>query len=297
MNKIVFYAVAEHHAVAIRPIYEQMKRQGKNVEAVFNQPFQKASEYSSIVSSTAAEAGMAKAKDTIYHFHSLSPYHVNPSEQDYRYIPLFKAVMFPGEWWVTKWKNLPKHAVVGWPKSDILFQLPETPHERTVLYASSMNDFLRMQTLKEMIHLSETADFNLMVKPHGGTAMWFPRQHQAMKETCLSKRVEIIEHAVDITTLFPLVDVIVSESSGALWEFLATDKPAIQMTQATRYGRPLFQGILHSNITDLGKTIQKCFDNPSICKDIGWREKIMGKVDGKSTDRAIRFIEEVFGDE
>lgn len=284
----VFWSVAEHHALAIRPIYTKMRKMGKDAVPLFNQPVKKLLPHSSIVSSTAPDIPPSKRRNVIYHFHSLSPYHANPAETDYKYIPLFKGVMFPGPWWVDKWKKKPEHwAVVGWPKTDHL--KPSTKHERTVLYASSMFNMQRMKTLHLLRTLAKKDGFKLLVKPHHGTAINFPKQLTAM-----AKVTNILKSTVDVTSYFHLADILVSESSGSLWEFMATGKPSIQMKQGERWGRIYPGGVYRANFKNLEKIIQHCFDNPHAPDE--WREKIMGAIDGNATLRAIRFIEEVFNE-
>lgn len=291
---VAFYAVAEHHSLAIRPIYHKMKEMGKDVVSLLNQPAKKLLPYDKIVSSTAPDIPASKRKNTIFHFHSLAPYHANPAEDDYKYIPLWKGVMFPGSWWVNKWKKKPEHwAVVGWPKTDYL--KPSTQHEKTVLYASSMHNFSRMRTLQLLLNLSSEMRFKLIVKPHHGTFMWYPKQLKAMTEL-----TEIVKSTVDIADLFHEADILVSESSGALWEFMATGKPSIQMVQAEKWGRRYPGGVCKTDFNSLGKVIERCFDSPRIVGDVcgasEWCERVMGKIDGKASLRAIRFIEEVFNE-
>lgn len=292
---IAFYSVAEHHAFSIRPIYQKMKKMGKDVVSLFNKHPKNTLKYSRIVSSSAFDIPASKRKNTIYHFHSLSPYHTNPAEDDYKYIPLFKGVMFPGEWWVSKWKKLPEHwAVVGWPKNDLLRE--EGRHSgRTILYASSMHDFQRMKTLRLLIKLSKMFNFFLTIKLHSGTALWYPKQCKALRKE-IKGLANVYESDVsgDVVRLFPYVDVLVSESSGALWEFLATGKPSIQMEHAKRWNRLFPGGVVRANFNNLGRIVEVCLDNPETYDFSKWRLKVMGKIDGRAMDRAIKFIEEVF---
>lgn len=277
---IAFWSVLEHHALALRPVYDKMKAQGKDVVDLFNHPVRELLPYLCIVSGTAPDIPPAKRLDTIYHFHSLSPYHINPAEDDYKLIPLFKGVMFPGRWWVDKWSEKPKHwAIVGWPKNDLL--------RPTVLYASSMFDMQRMETLRLLVALSETVGFTLLVKPHCGTAKWFPAQLRAM-----ARLIHLEENTRDISEYFSSADVLVSESSGALWEFMATGKPSIQMQQGERWGRVFPGGVQVASFETLEKVLKEAL---SVTVS-DWCEKVMGRLDGKATDRAIEFIERVFSE-
>ena len=290
---IAFWSILEHHALALRPIYDKMKVQGKDVVALFNHPKKELLPYSCIVTGTASNIPQAKRLNTIYHFHSLAPHHASPREADYKWVPFFKGVMFPGEWWVDKWPKKPEHwAVVGWSKNDLL--QPRTDSEPTVLYASSMFNRQRMKTLRSLISLSRKMSFKLIVKPHYGIKAWFPQQLKDM-----AALVHLEESAADIAAYFHLADALVSESSGTLWEFMATGRPSIQMKQGEDRGRRIYPGgLLRATFETLEATLRTTFETPEvISSEIAlWRERIMGELDGKATDRAIAFIEKVFNE-
>lgn len=297
---IAFYSVAEHHALAIRPIYLKMKQMRKDVTSLLNMNPKTTLKYSSIVSSTAPDIPQTKRKNTLYHFHSLHPMHANPTEQDYKYMQLFKGVMFPGEWWVNKWKGLANSRVVGWPKSDLLYEtkIDDERKGKTVLYASGMHDFDQLKTLKLLIKLGKKLDFQLMVKPHGGRELWYPELCKAMRrQTSDLPFVRWCKPSVDIAQLFHYADVLISESSGSLWEFLATGKPSIQADiNAHRWSRLFPGGVLKPKLNRLEHALKSCLDNPKAYDFSDWRRRVMGEVDGKATDRAIKFIEEVFNE-
>lgn len=289
---IAFWSVLEHHAISIRPIYNKMRAQGKEVVGLFNRPVGELFPYSCIVSGTAPDIPVSKRCDTIYHFHSLSPLHIKPSEGDYKYIPLFKGVMFPGMWWVDKWPKKPEHwAVVGWPKNDLLQPMTKR-HEPTVLFAASMFNFERMKTLATLIELSKKIGFRLIVKPHHGIEAWYPKQLEAM-----ARLVQMEDSTADISAYFHLADVLVSESSGALWEFMATGRPSIFMEHSKKWGRSYPGGVLEASFETLEETLGVALRSPGKLSEERtlWRERVMGKLDGKATDRAIEFIEGVFG--
>lgn len=285
---IAFWSMLEHHSLALRPIFNKMSAQGKDVVDLFNHPAGELLSHSCIVSGTAEYLPASKLQNTVYHFHSLGPNHTRPGECDHKFFPVFKGVMLPGEWWVGKWVKEPKcWAVIGWPKNDLL--RPSTKHKRTVLYSPSMFDFERMRTLDLVLNLSAKMGFKLIVKPHHGTATWFPKQMKAMSEV-----VHLEKSTIDIVTYFPSIDVLVSEASGSLWEFMATGKPSIQMQQGKKHGRVFPGGILEANFETLERVLSKAFNAPIVISD--WCERVMGKLDGKATSRAIEFIERVFNE-
>lgn len=240
--------------------------------------------------------------------------------EDYPATKVCKAVMYPGSYHVRKMRQagmLPKrYAVVGWPKSDLLFseQLPKIiaeeraklklPYEHTLLYAMSYIDWSkerlarRQILLKELLQLSRKHRFNLIVKTHA----WMKKgwAQQLLKPARHKKGVTVI-HTLqfDITRLFPIADALISEQSGTLWEFLATRKPSIQfMPDEERKRYP--GGVLHPKPENLSKRIQDCFKNPKLVEGLRspqgskeWFKKAMNSPDGHATDRAIKFLTEV----
>lgn len=308
--KIAFWSVAEHHQVALLPIYKEMKKKGFNVADLSLKPFKATEAYDGVVTSTAPDVPPSERRRCIYAFHSLAVWHRHPKCEDYPLIPKFKGVMFPGLWWLQPYRNehrLPQHyAVVGWPKSDMLFKPNlecverykwnlnlSLPCDKTVLYASSMSDYQRMKTVQLLIQLSRKMRFNLIVKIHQGTNLWYPQTINPVRAAL--KGLNLIESIKDITPLFPLSDVIISESSGTLWEFMITGKPSIQM-EHTPPAKKYPGGVLTANFTSLEEKIKVCLRNPDILKkdrDL-WLRKAVNTPDGTATEKAISFIKEVF---
>lgn len=300
-SAIAFWSVLEHHALAIRPIYNKMKAQGKNVVDLFNHPARELLPYECIVSGTAPNIPRSKRRSTIYHFHSVHPVHANPIERDHKYLPLLKGVMFPGEWWVSHWKRLPPYwRVIGWPKSDLLQSgPPQKPKgfSGTVLYATGMHNFDRLKTLHLLIKLSKELGFRLLVKPHGGRTKWYPELLKTVYEITETSSIQCFDALDDISNLFQYADILVGESSGSLWEFLATGRPSIHVDINARAWHRVFPGgVVKGTLETLPEILEFCLTHPHHYDFSEWREKVIGKVDGKATDRAIAFIEEVFSE-
>ncbi len=129
--------------------------------------------------------------------------------------------------------------VTGFPKLDLLFDAQETkaladqlnlaPERPTLLYAptfypSSIEIF--GEQLAEL-----TRGYNLMVKLHQFSWTKPKYQHQQRLFQRLSEKYAHVyllpPEIFNIIPLFPLSDLLISEASSALFEYLATENPAL----------------------------------------------------------------------
>lgn len=217
-----------------------------------------------------------------------------------------KAVLFPGQWWKNHMRTPPLNRVVGWPKTDILFDSNldiaklrknvGVPDGRLILYASSWCNFnmdrvhRRLKYAKALSACGEKLGFNILLKPHPGMS---PKNFEFLKkevEKLGNVYVIPLHWLKNIIALFPLVEALTSEHSGSLMEFLAVNKPAIQLT-------PWFEekkavgAVFQADINNLTSVFSSLKPHPEVAK---WRKLMMGKVDGKASERAANFIEKVF---
>ncbi|MBA7493675.1 hypothetical protein ES702_04237 [subsurface metagenome] len=296
---IIFWTECTHHAQSIRPIYEEMKRRGKDVTwAVTRRP----PKIGNIVTASAqvAWAYGRPHNRTISLNHSLDRHELT---KDYPVSRRFKAVMFPGVWWQKRMKNPPRNRVVGWPKSDILFNVDVQklrreiglPEGKTIFYAASYTYWSRKVTeaviinAKILCKLARELGFNVLVKVHPGMLdvnfRLLSNVLQIQKNTYVLPR-----YSGNSMKAFPLADVFVSETSGMLTEFLATGKPSIQTSTSVKHRAP--GGVFHAKVGHIAPILQLLQPHPDALK---WKNLLMNTVDGKASVRAANFIEEVFG--
>lgn len=147
----------------------------------------------------------------------------------------------PREYWHT-----------GYPQLDPLFRrdlpppLPLPAGRKTILYAPTWNLGLTSATmlgsrLAELVR-REARDVNIIVKPHPVIGDWRPRW---MAEWSRIEAAEPGVHLVrdthaDITRYMLAADVLISDASSAIFEFLALDRPIVLVTNPAHSADPAY---------------------------------------------------------
>lgn len=304
--KIKFWAVAEHHAYSIRRVYLEMVRCGNDVSFSISP---KPPKHGNLVTSSGLDAwAYGKPHNRIIYInHGLCRYEVY---SEYPKVKDFKGVMFPGLWWKNQMRNPPTNSVVGWPKTDILFdpkfnidwlrrkinKLTGLPTGRVILYMSSFCHHSGKMTLRRVSYAKALAEvghklgFNILLKPHPGML----KQNFKLLVEKLKKEKNIyvlpLHWLKNSVALFPIVDALASEHSGSLIEFLVTGKPSVQLTPLLKY-RKAVGGVLQADIKNLYPVFSSLKPHPEATK---WRKLMIGEVDGKASERAANFIQKVF---
>lgn len=145
----------------------------------------------------------------------------------------------PVEYWQT-----------GYPQIDPLFRrdpppaLPLDPTRPTVLYAPTWNLGLTSATmlgarLVELIR-TETPDANIIIKPHPVIGDWRPRwmarwASQAAREPGV---LLVRDTHADIVPYMLAADLLISDASSAVFEFLALDRPIVLVTNPRHRADP-----------------------------------------------------------
>ena len=137
--------------------------------------------------------------------------------------------------------GLSKTKIVGFPKMDtiinnkfnkdeILTQLGLDANKKTVLYAPTYKP-TSLYELKDEI-FNATIDFNLIIKLHHYS--WMGKYANRNQSRIIKKRISQYNHAVliprdayNIIPLYAVADTLISEASGAISEFLITEKVGI----------------------------------------------------------------------
>lgn len=305
---ITFWACAEHHGYSMRRIYREMLRRGENVSfSISPRP-----PNGTFVTSSGLRAwAYGKPHNRIIYInHGLSRHEIY---SEYPKARFFKGVMFPGSWWKSQMRKPVMNSVVGWPKTDILFdpklnldwlrrkvnELTGLPEKgRVILYMSSWCHHNEKATLHRVLYAKALAEvahelgFNILLKPHPGMLEeYFKLLAEKLKD---ERNIYILplKWLKNSVALFPVVDALTSEHSGSLIEFLATDKPSIQLTPIRKH-RKAVGGVIQADIKNMHRVFSSLRPHPEAEK---WRRLMMGEVDGKASERAADFIQRCFNE-
>lgn len=156
-----------------------------------------------------------------------------------RIAPYELADASPREYWLT-----------GYPQLDPLFRgdppppLPMDRGKQTVLYAPTWNLGLSSAgmlgpRLVELIR-GQAPDVNIIIKPHPVIGDWRPRWMACWDRLeATSPGVHLVRatHA-DITPYMLAADLLISDASSAIFEFLALDRPIVLVTNPRHAADP-----------------------------------------------------------
>lgn len=193
---------------------------------------------------------------TFFHPHGL-----HPLEQTYCG-PGYKGYLSPGEYWLTclgpEHRALPKFPVTGWAKLDKLTNpniKNETiarlglnlPNAKTILYAPCGNwDWASSfnKSAMHVINMCESLGVNLIIKV-GDYARSFQKWGEVQNYLGHAPRhIQGVNPDEDLTPLFSVADLMISDGSSAAYEFIGLGKPAIQLTNMTHAFNAVCPGLM-----------------------------------------------------
>ena len=137
--------------------------------------------------------------------------------------------------------GLSQTKIVGFPKMDpiinnkfdkrkILFELGLDEKKKTILYAPTYKPTSLYELKDEIFHA--TKDYNLIIKLHHYS--WMGKYASRNQSRIIKNKVSQFDHAIlmprdyyNITPLYAVADTLISEASGAISEFLITNKVGI----------------------------------------------------------------------
>ena len=191
--------------------------------------------------------------------------------------------------------------LTGYPQLDPLFRgdsppaLPVDPARPTVLYAPTWNLGLTSATLfgpRLVEHLrSRVPGVNVVIKPHPMIGSWRPRWMAWWRRLAEEERgVHLVAdtHA-DVTSYMLAADVLVSDASSAVFEFLALDRPIVLVTNPLHRADPAFDP--HSIIwrwRDVGEEVHEV-------GDVGAAVERALREPGRHRERRAEYARQLFG--
>lgn len=130
--------------------------------------------------------------------------------------------------------------VTGYPQMDYLFkqrELNQKPKHsgKTILYAPTWNEHLSSLPAlsNQLVDLlrGDNTDIHIIIKPHPVTRDHHPNWIEQLKLQSQAQNVVLIDDASsDIMPLMLQADLLVSDFSSAIFQFLALDKPIVLFT-------------------------------------------------------------------
>lgn len=210
--------------------------------------------------------------------------------------------------------------ITGYSQMDKLFRPVEIPLEveidpgrKIVLYAPtwtpglSSADMLDDQAV-DLIRGRRT-DVTLLIKPHPVTALHRPEWIETWRRLAASDdHVHLFDDpACDVMPFLKNADVLVTDTSSVMLQYLAVDRPIVLITNPARHGLPHFDpsGIewlwrdmgreIH-DVADLASAVSDALDDPGLgaAERAGYRRALFGELtDGRASERIARKITEL----
>lgn len=271
------------HRLPIQPIYDILKKDGYDCRwGSWRDPWGSNSGIpeDEIDCYVTGDVGIPKKENfrskTFFHTHGL-----HPMEKGYVSPTLWYGYLAPGKWWYNVVNNLgeiieqqfnpEKIPITGWAKMDVLFTKTREeiiseyslrlPYEKTVLYAPTGNwEYATSfdNSIEHILELFSELPFNLIIKNavYSGSFKKWEYFMEAMKNppenvtTILAPQLHTsaVEAAMpDITPLYKIADVLVTDGSSVAWEFIGVDKPSIQLTNMLDPASSLAPFVCHRN--------------------------------------------------
>ncbi len=169
------------------------------------------------------------------------------------------VALAPGERWARRYREAFPDSVrvstVGIPEADDLVDAP-TPHSRSVLYAPTNHKFGQgcyLKTAEAILELFAHTDYELRFRPHPLDRRAEPAK--SVTERCRQQIQEIPNIVFDQNSLpstsLRAADLLISDYSGLVTEWLHTGRPLIQLTDLATTERTVPEIGYTTSITDL----------------------------------------------
>ena len=186
-------------------------------------------------------------------------------------------------------------AETGWPKIDYILNYDSTdlkkkyaiPTDKTIiLYAPTFSE--KMESATELIpHLKNTIKDN---------EYWILKFHELMDKDIIAQIDEIdannikIIKTYDVTPLLHLADVMISDTSSVIYEFMVLNKPVVTYKTQSRTDKAI-------NITEpeeLRSAIERALSESCIERNQKQLFEINPYLDGKISEILINRLEEIY---
>jgi len=211
------------------------------------------------------------------------------------------AALAPGERWANAYRaGAPgdvRIATVGIPEADKLVDTPP-PRDRRVLYAPTnylVGRGAYVNTAQSVIECVAGTDYELLFRPHPTDRREGPGL--AVTRDCRTRIGELPNVVFDTATT-PIEsmrrsDILVSDFSGTIAEWLHTGRPLIQLTDIDAAGKSVPSiGVTTERLTlDLVDELYRNGDSESTKRQrASWLDSLGIPMDGRASERAAREV-------
>ena len=225
------------------------------------------------------------------------------------------------DWYVTQ-GGTPRCAfwITGYPQMDPLFRDVELPiplslpaEHKKILYAPTWNAGLSSAPMlgERVVELTRGArrDVSLLIKPHPATGHHHPGWLAIWKSLAAADpHVHLVDDpAADVMPFLKAADVLVSDASSVIFEYLALDRPIVLVTNPHRHRAPTFDpngiewrwrdvGVEVHDVKELPAAVSAALDNPASGAErrAHYREQLFGRyTDGHAAERIAANITEL----
>ena len=221
------------------------------------------------------------------------------AETNRRVLPYVDLALAPGERWAERYPEDVPVAVVGVPEADGFVADP-APRERRVLYAPTNHRYGKgsfLNTAEHVLDVFAGADFDLRFRLHPADVTEEPAKSVA--ERCRERIADLrnVTFDVDSTPAESVrrSDVLVSDYSGIVVEWLHTGRPLVQLTDVVADRAVPSVGHTTERL-DL-ETVERLYDEGYPEPVAERRERALGRfgvpMDGRAGERAAERIVEV----
>ena len=213
------------------------------------------------------------------------------------------AALAPGERWARRYQELYPDAVdvsvVGVPEADDLV-VGEAPRERRVLYAPTNHNYgggSYLETAHEVLDLFAGSDFGLLFRPHPVDRDEEPGK--SLTEECRDRIADMPNVIYDENETpresLLAADVLLSDYSGIVTEWLHTGRPLVQFADiaAEDNDLPKIGYVTNAADLDLG-TVERLYEegypDRIARREAAFRSELGVPMDGRAGERAAKEV-------
>ena len=184
----------------------------------------------------------------------------------------------------------------GWPKIDYILNFPTKNLKKKLNIQSGKKIVLYAPTFSSKMH-SATDLLSTIPRIIKNNETWFVKFHELMNKEIVEKfKTEkpeniLIIDSYDITPYLHVSDVLISDTSSVVYEFMALNKPVITYRTQSRFDKGI-------NIFDPGKlrvALDRSFENPDEFQEnrVKHLQEINPYINGNISERVFETLKDI----